>query len=889
MGKTFNRIPLQFDTPSGDDINLQTFSQINWKGIIENKNTFGVDQESFEDCNNIYVDENIVLTSRPETRQIDVVNNIEYHKTKSYIILYDRYNEPKLRLISLKNNVLINREIIIINELHDNEDLYFYELHDTLYVFGSHGIYYIDADYKLVSGLSKIYIPYKGDVKNLLLPDGERYDELLDGDSYNSLLHFKQDSLRITVDNTKLSWPYDTSNLKYVLLNKTSYTLTDDYDLVVLNNIPHGLKITGDGNYITITLFNLNTNTTIIKQLHINFEYIKIIKTYLSTGHVYIMPKLSDVSDLYTYDIDLELFLITDDFYNITSHAIGTSGGYPVDTYVDFHNDTVYFIWFFNNSGRFYVLEKGKEYGKSINVGKSWSISSFVRDYVDYHQTIVFQLTSSTSLTLIDYSMFSSTLVSFNSDSDTSLTIKQLSPNPILENYIFTRDLITNNVKVYSKTLLDYADVDNVVLSNGVYNDSSDSNIYANHYRQRRDNNGNWYNDSFTLENNLPIASYFIGDVSNTFIKDGVIWLISNGVLYTNAQSDTDGKILPSDVSGLKYNLVYNINGQYVPIVPNHVIELDNAFLVKDNISYLLLESDGQLYMPENKHNNFYEDVTNLTILDEKSILVQSKNSIWKVTNTGELDDKNLPVYVYSKTKLNLNTVENSETIVAYDGATILIPTYQGLAALSYNQIVSVQEQIVSYLSNNIYNSWLDYVTDAFVKFTNYKYYLFVYSENSNLVWVYDYRFSTWWKWSFDKSVKLIANLDNYCFIGFDDSLAYLDNEHLSTNWFIKSQKLHLNAPVYNKSIRRFLIHCNGEQDDNTVMNLQFTNYRKRMFEETYETIDFDIDFVRTYVNRLNYTKVLYFQYKLSNNEYVPKSFKLTGINIDYKIGGKIR
>ena len=132
-------------------------------------------------------------------------------------------------------------------------------------------------------------------------------------------------------------------------------------------------------------------------------------------------------------------------------------------------------------------------------------------------------------------------------------------------------------------------------------------------------------------------------------------------------------------------------------------------------------------------------------------------------------------------------------------------------------------------------------------------------------------------------------NRYNYCFICFDDGVYYLDESNLNTDWFIKSQKLHLKAPNNNKQIRKFTLYCNGEHETDSVMDIQFTNYRKRMYEEAENTASFEIDFLRTYIKRLNYLNVFYFQYKLSNNDTTLKPLQLAGVSIDYKIGGEIK
>ena len=59
--------------------------------------------------------------------------------------------------------------------------------------------------------------------------------------------------------------------------------------------------------------------------------------------------------------------------------------------------------------------------------------------------------------------------------------------------------------------------------------------------------------------------------------------------------------------------------------------------------------------------------------------------------------------------------------------------------------------------------------------------------------------------------------------------------------------------------------------------------------EDRDDVYNFNVDFVRTYVIRVNYPKVYEFQYRLSSNPITLRPLQLTGITIEYKVGGKVR
>ena len=79
---------------------------------------------------------------------------------------------------------------------------------------------------------------------------------------------------------------------------------------------------------------------------------------------------------------------------------------------------------------------------------------------------------------------------------------------------------------------------------------------------------------------------------------------------------------------------------------------------------------------------------------------------------------------------------------------------------------------------------------------------------------------------------------------------------------------------------------------------LQINSYRKQLDgnignDNEYTVIEYDIESARTYVQRLNYSKVNEFQYLLSDNEETAISARiplsLNNITVKYKIGTQVR
>ena len=67
MAKTFNRTPFSVREPNFE---YKFFNHVNWKGLCTDKNYFNIDQETFEDCENVYIDSEGLLKSRPAIKTV---------------------------------------------------------------------------------------------------------------------------------------------------------------------------------------------------------------------------------------------------------------------------------------------------------------------------------------------------------------------------------------------------------------------------------------------------------------------------------------------------------------------------------------------------------------------------------------------------------------------------------------------------------------------------------------------------------------------------------------------------------------------------------------------------------------------------------------------------
>lgn len=74
--RTYNRTPLSVST---EGINESYFNFPEFKGICDNKNYISIDQATFVDAKNVYVDNNNQLSSRPKLQTISVFEDVNTH------------------------------------------------------------------------------------------------------------------------------------------------------------------------------------------------------------------------------------------------------------------------------------------------------------------------------------------------------------------------------------------------------------------------------------------------------------------------------------------------------------------------------------------------------------------------------------------------------------------------------------------------------------------------------------------------------------------------------------------------------------------------------------------------------------------------------------------
>lgn len=410
-----------------------------------------------------------------------------------------------------------------------------------------------------------------------------------------------------------------------------------------------------------------------------------------------------------------------------------------------------------------------------------------------------------------------------------------------------------------------------------------------------------------------PIAHYYS---DNT--KDN-LYIATDNALYVNNYK------VPITVSELT-------EGEVNYFLPEHDALLSNYYFSKDNVLYISspavqlnintdkLISENRIefewYLPEINKQEFDFNITNLHTISDTEVAIFFEHSVSYVNW-----DNDVQAYRYWKSKLQTGCKPGSDVLTTYDGKYVVFTSERGLVALTSQEFMATTEQAITYLSDAIYNMFQEYITDSNstneIKLFKQAYWIIAYKQDSKKMFVLDVRNNSWWVFTLlyntTKLIKYYDDIDvllNHNMYDFDKSeVNYYDNDGTKhkIHWFIKSQKLHFDATNYYKHIvnMTFISVHDKTLLENATFNvnsldckLQINSYRKQLDgnignDNEYTVVEYTIESARTYVQRLNYSKVNEFQYLLSDDEETAISARiplsLNNITVKYKIGTQVR
>lgn len=237
MVRTINRQPYTVKQLDYGDVKYKFFNHSNWKGVCDDKNYLGVDQETFADSKNVYVDSEGILKSRPSVKQYIMTQSglqeiYDLWTFGQWTVYEVRFNNAPA-LIFRKGDVFSNSPIPV------NPDFRLILADEKIFVFEPNNLWYVDLTAETISkidGNDKIYVPITEVVDGLVHTENESKN-VLTGKTITSYIY---DSIKNNIPSAELSG----KNVKVYLGNKYD----GDY-----SNYQKGAELTINTKVYTIT------------------------------------------------------------------------------------------------------------------------------------------------------------------------------------------------------------------------------------------------------------------------------------------------------------------------------------------------------------------------------------------------------------------------------------------------------------------------------------------------------------------------------------------------------------------------------------------------------------------------------------------------------------
>lgn len=1009
MSKMYNRTPLAVDTDI--DMDYKFFNHINWKGVNVNKNFLSVDQETFEDAQNVYMDAEGLLKSRPaikiynDTKLENILNmwtfpNVSIYLTgnidSQYVLHFIRTktNDTEILQISSDNFKLVLSDekvfIFLQNAMiyYDNSDSFT----GNSRLFDAESLIYVPTTKYIIDGVqekgeksniltSSYYTQYKyssidkidtaalEDNKIKIVLDDKEYEVLFKPYtqySFVSSIHDISDDqlapMSFEYEYTKPLMSVSRDGHSMILysfsLKPSGNTVTaiwhsvtgTSFESIDLTSLPYDIidepVISQDGTFIAVILRDgiyvksvlgteesgtlLYSDWTNLSKLHSHtgaanflsskrhtlscYDYDNIVviefsewkeryfqyykddlgnKQYISrendlsfvTSGVYdnvnltssqanitiivdgdryklnIVPSIDGLFSVYMTDYDNNILLeyLIDDTSKAYTDVVFTKNGsfrlkYSIDTLTQV--TVVYTAKYFENA------EADLFYSKPIshinNLGQC--IYMYDCNFVNKPVSTVC-ISRSQSLTYQDFIAHTeldaiSSMSSLYISNDVYYVAYSTDNKVLLEPFKLHFSVNTNDTWSSSpKTLI-------TVSNRQICKMYNEYNILTNEYLRKNDTNVKLLFDA------VPVA-----------ITDNSIFVYNDNLLY---------KTLSEDILISKYT-----QGKTNYIVPTHVAELDNFYFAIGQKLYISEYTDAknfEWYFPN--EDSFDDIITNLHPISNTEIAVFFTDSIYYISKDVESN-----LYKAIKSKFGVGCEQGSDVITTSDGKTIIFSSSRGLVAMSYQDFIASTEQSLTYLSDAIFSKYKEFNIGA-IKLYQYDYWIICYRQNHIISFVFDIRNNSFWPEAYSQYIYKIITADNVPLILSNNKLYRFDtsdNNYKDSigkiSWFILSQKLHLNAINYNKHLISFTLASVNDNSNPCSIKLEIRNYRKKVDYGKTEIIEYEVDVIRTFVKRVNYSKVTEFQYKLSadidNAIQVPLA--LSNLSLKYNVTGVVR
>ena len=912
MGRIYNRTPIQINTPSSNKVLQFTYSD--FKGINENKNFITVEQESFADCKNVFVNEYGILSSRPHLIPIkNVTDVILDFWSFGKIIIYKVKDGDFYKLHIVDDDISLYLDIF-------NENVTIVEMDNKLIIFckfEDEYIKYYDKVKKVINSADELlYIP-NITARSELLTDDVDSKNVLTSKTIETFLYTPETGLSPNI--------YSYLSIKYKIetpISENFVTIDTTYPSLTERLLDFAFLF-GKGTILSSPANQLVYIDEINKKVMYSPDGLTFSKTYtwnfkniISYGFINVS---NDENAGYNFLICLELEDSTKKTYRLDSYGEiyynksiieKPVSGPLLNIYDDSEvylketslNDYKYQFYakynFGSNVTHIAVGNTTLEplalicaQGEEIVIDGSWKSGVSFITLFETRCTLdwVYDFSSSTRYDLpfkTRYCIpvsgkllgFTSNLAVYYDESNLKMYIVKTKEST-LTNEKLTYELIESimSIKTTDDTIWSVGD-DLLMFSNCIIDDEFwECGVY--------EYNGNMYP--------IVLPDY-----------DGKITTLTVGKnLFVAKQKDTYNDV-PVYRSGLNKTIELQAitDGKQQELVSKFtsVTTLNEHYFAIDNILYITEyreeDDDFKLYVPEKSKQSFNSKILAMAPISESIVAIFTENDVWYVENSEN-------GYRYYRSRLVLSLFEGLNVITDSSGTNTLLCDRNGLLLLSYQAFTATSEQGLSYLSSPIHSR---FDKGKINKILVYKNWIICYEYKSPDVYLLDTRNSSWWYFNFNIDIDKIVVLTND---DWDNELSILSNgklykltyddkykddingESLDIDWFIKSQKLHFNAINNHKHIENLIFYSVENGDIATDVNLSIRNYRDYVNVGKDESFDYNVDIIKTFVKKLNYFNVNEFEYILKSNSElsIQNPLSLSNISIKYRLGNEVK
>ena len=202
----------------------------------------------------------------------------------------------------------------------------------------------------------------------------------------------------------------------------------------------------------------------------------------------------------------------------------------------------------------------------------------------------------------------------------------------------------------------------------------------------------------------IPIAGK---DVQPIYGDGSSVWYLIDGELWTSQLTEDNTLLLDLTVPG-DYNLT----------VPDHWRELNEHYFVfnashkLEITQHRLSNGISQLYLPEYNSQTLANNITNLWPLTDTIMGVFTAHELYYI-NAITMDDASIVYTKLLKSKTQIGCRDGDDMIIGPDGQTILLPTPRGITAMNASMLLDTSSQTLSYLTDPIATIYKDFYVES--------------------------------------------------------------------------------------------------------------------------------------------------------------------------------